>query len=788
MPYPCGKHLCGGMGMAEAIIRRHQRRTDRWMPKKKQIITTAQLHTVAAFTARCAPAYLLAFADMMGIPSGMHAALGMALAALGMDVRPVLVGGGAAAVLRILSGLPPRWEMLLSLVVVAVCAKLLQGRGTVMLAVSAGIAVLPTAVLGCFAPTAAEMLQGWASAAIAALSAPVFVRAVKALKGTKHISSVEERVSVGYLAAMCLCGGARMLLLGFNIGGVLAAGVTLAMALVLGTGAGALTGMLSGVVLALQGVPLTVAVALSMGGFLGGITAHLSRQRLTCGAFAMGAYLPLLICGGTGLGMGASVLGAGLAMGLLPRGQVEQIQHFLRRFLNNDPAPGDAYAASALSAWERTVAAMACAVPSPKDDADNRAGTWWQERLCQGCQEYASCGCMATGLGITKAETVWAHRQTQEEIWLDALEHLRGMGCQRLYHLMDSMNVLRREDEAARRSLRQIEAQRSMLVTHLTAMSGAARRFAALSAGESWWDARAAKGIRHLLDERAVPAALSYVRRVHGHAQAAFVLESIADARKQAEVLCALTTAVTEVPMQVKKIDGDTVLLTEKPVWEAQVGMAAEPITGGKSCGDTAYSGILQDGRMLVALCDGMGHGEKAELASQQTVELLRLCLDAGYSRKQTLTAVNGMLLLGGGERFSTADVLTIDLWKGHATLDKLGAAATWLCQQGVLSRFTGDALPLGILDEIDLSGSEMRLRSGDAIVLLTDGVEDAFGSMSALERAILAAVEEESPQDAADALLASAFHADDGQRRDDQSAVVVYVRKTALQTGRQGL
>lgn len=191
---------------------------------------------------------------------------------------------------------------------------------------------------------------------------------------------------------------------------------------------------------------------------------------------------------------------------------------------------------------------------------------------------------------------------------------------------------------------------------------------------------------------------------------------------------------------------------------------------------------------MLVALCDGMGHGEKAELASQQTVELLRLCLDAGYSRKQTLTAVNGMLLLGGGERFSTADVLTIDLWKGHATLDKLGAAATWLCQQGVLSRFTGDALPLGILDEIDLSGSEMRLRSGDAIVLLTDGVEDAFGSMSALERAILAAVEEESPQDAADALLASAFHADDGQRRDDQSAVVVYVRKTALQTGRQGL
>ena len=171
-----------------------------------------------------------------------------------------------------------------------------------MLVVATGVAVLPTAVLGCFASTAAEMLQSWAGLAIAALSAPVFVRAVKTLRGNKHIASVEERVAVGYLAAMCLCGGARMLLLGFNIGGVLSAGITLAMACVLGPGAGALAGMLSGVVLALQGLPLTLSVALSMGGFLAGVTKYLSRHRLSCGAFAIGAYLPLLICGATGLG------------------------------------------------------------------------------------------------------------------------------------------------------------------------------------------------------------------------------------------------------------------------------------------------------------------------------------------------------------------------------------------------------------------------------------------------------------------------------------------------------
>ena len=177
-----------------------------------------------------------------------------------------------------------------------------------------------------------------------------------------------------------------------------------------------------------------------------------------------------------------------------------------------------------------------------------------------------------------------------------------------------------------------------------------------------------------------------------------------------------------------------------------------------------------------------MGHGEQAALSSRQTVELLRLCLDAGYSRQQTLTAVNGMMLLGGGgERFATADVLTIDLWKGSAALDKLGAAASFVYQQGTLSRIAGDALPLGILEEIgedEQSGSSFRLDAGDAVILLTDGVEDAFRTRQALEDAVLTALASDSPEGAAKALLEAALAADDGERRDDQSAVFAYISR----------
>lgn len=772
--------------MAEAIARRSRRRTDRWMPRTKRV-TGAQLQSAAVFVLQSLPGGLLAFADVMGIPSGFHAALGTAMAAVGMDMCPVLAGGAGAMVLRLLSGLPPRSEQLIALGVVYLAPLLLKGRGNLPLALLTAAAMLPTAIVATFQQTAADMLLGWASVPLSALAAPVMARAVRSLKGGRNMSALEERLAVGFLAALCLCGGARMLLLGVNVGAMLSAALVNALALVLGVGAGALGGMLAGVMLAMQGLPIEISVALSVGGFLCGMAQMLGNRRLSSGAFAVGAYLPLLLCGTRGFGVGTAVLMSALGIGLLPRAQWEPLQAFLRRFLANAPAPGDAYAASALAAWEKTVAAMARAVPSPLEGEAERTGAWWEEKLCQGCPECALCGCLLTELGQEKAETVWEYRFADEKIWQDALEHLRGMGCKRLYYLIEAMNALRREDEVARMATRQAEMQRDMLVTHLTAMSGAARRFAALSSGENWWDHMAAKRINRALAEWAVPMSLSYVRRVQGHAQAALELHAITGARRQAEEICPLVSAVLEMPMQLASLDGDRILLTERPLLKAEVGKADAAAEGGMVCGDTAWTGLLADGRYLAALSDGMGHGQRAALSSRQTVELMRLCLDAGYTRAQTLTAVNGMMLLGGGgERFATADVLTIDLWKGKAALDKLGAAASWLMSRGELTRLTGDSLPLGILEDVAEEGTAFKLAAGDAVVLMTDGVEDAFSGVQAMETAVRTALTNSSPQRAAESLLASALDAGGSERRDDQSALVVYIRgavETALQS-----
>lgn len=770
--------------MAEMVLRPRKRRKDRWMHPTKRHVTMDMVQGALRIGAEAAPGFLLAFAEVLAIPSGLQAAYLAALAACDRPAKRPLCGALAAFGMRLLWGLPPRWEMLLTLAAALLAPMAVYGRKTAALMGFTALILMPTAVAGFLAPTASEMVLSLAALPLSALSAPVFCRAVKALTGSRHIDSMEERVAVGYLAALMLCGGARMIV-GVNVGALMAGSVTLLMAMYLGVGMGCGTGLVAGVVLALEGLPLSLAVSLALGGFFAGMAQAMGRRWITCAAFAMGSLLTLILSNAAGFGCGLAVVAAGLTVALLPRNAIERGQLFFRRFLLDQPAPGDAYAACALAAWEKTVDAMALAVPSPVDASEERTPAWWEQKLCEGCPEMARCGCMTSELGVRKAETVWACRFSAEEVWQGALEELRGMGCQRLYHLRESIEYLRREDAQNQRTIRRACDQRDMLVTHLTAMAGAARRFALLSSGESWWDDMSARRIRRELSEAAAPVRLSYVRRVQGHIQAAFELQYITGARRQAEELCRLTASVLDAPMRIARLDGDRVQLAECPLLQVDAGVATACISLGEQqvCGDTAWTGLLQDGRYLAALSDGMGHGEKAALASQQTVELLRLCLDAGYTRPQTLTAVNGMMLLAGqGERFATVDLLTIDLWNGQASIEKMGAAGSWILQGSALTHLTGDALPLGILENAESRANYLHLGAGDVLLLLTDGVEEAFSSKAALEQAILLALEEDTPEAAANALLQAAFDADDGQRRDDQTVIVLTVSRCAGQ------
>lgn len=775
-----------GMRMAEMVYRRRRHKKIRMLDERRFAIPTpsvTQMRAAAVAATQALPGFLLALADLLRMPSGLHVAYVAGLAALERPIRWPVAGAVLAMMLRLISGLDPRWEGIISLGILMTGPLLLRGCGNGRLSAFTAVAMLPLAVRGWLAPTLLEMVRCLASAGLSVVSATLLCRGVKALTAQTadgraiHINAMEDRLCTAVLASCMIAGGARLLAIGVNVGMLMAGVAVLLLAIHFGAGAGCTAGIAAGMALALAGLPLMLSVALAAGGCLAGVMQASGRRWMCCWVFAGAALIPMYMAGAAGMGCSMATLAAALIVLLMPEKVSRRVAGFVNRFRNDEPSAGNAYAASMLSAWERTVGEMARAVPVPDAGEEHRDGGWWTEKLCSGCAAEEACPGLRSPYAIGCVEEVWSRRHAEDGVWRGALEGLRGLGCQRLYHLWQEMDTLRLEELTRQRKICHLTEQREMLVTHLTALSGAARRFAQLSQGENWWDAMMARRIRRILSDEATPARLMWVRKVHDHVQAAFELTDIISPQRQALDLCHVVEAALGAPMTPTQIEGERVYLSEIPPLEVICGLAMDCADGEHVSGDTVWQGRLQDGRFMAAVADGMGHGEAAAIASGQTAELLRLCLDAGYSMQQTVKAVNGMMLMGScGERFTTVDLLTVDLWTGQAMLKKLGAACSWLQQKDELTLMTGDALPIGILESVQSGEQVVRLAVGDTLVLMTDGVEEAFADRALLREAVLQALQEDEIARAAENLLFAARIAAGDRADDDQTVLVLRI------------
>lgn len=761
------------MAQAQQVERPRKKKETRWMHGARREKVLEVLGQSAHIALQAGVAFLLSFADVMGIPSGLQAAWLTALSAAGESLLWPLCGCALAFPMRLLWHISPRWETLITLGLMALAPRVVFRQRPWRISGWTALSLVPCLAVALAGGVPADILLALATMATGTLAAPVMLRALQVIRGGEHVIALEERVAVGYTAALILAGGGRLMLFFVNLGALGAVVMTVYAGMCLGAGAGCIMGLVGGLVLAMQGLPLTLSVCLAMGGFLGGLVQWRERRRLVCFSFLAACLLTMLLAGVSALSCAPAAVVGAVAVALLPEPWDERVRALFLRF-RCERSDTDAYCGQLLTRWEQTVAAMAEAVPQARRDQDPHDGAWWRERLCAGCPDAETCDAVDSDTAAHRAEEVLDAYAAPDEMWAQALENLRGLGCGRLYFLRERMEQLRDERRGEDRQLRRAAYEREMLTTHLTAMAGAARHFALLSVGGTWWDAANARALRQAASERAVPAALMYARRLSGHAQVAWELRPGAPERLPEE-LRALTSRALEMPMEITACQDDRLYLGERPPFRLEVGTATRGMQPDEEQnGDAFYLGALEGGTSLVVLSDGMGHGKRAREESAQTVALMRLCLEAGYTRAQALTAVNGLMLsVTQGERFATVDLLTVNLWNGSCTLDKLGAAGSWLKRGGELTQLTGEALPLGILEEVASRTSTMKLRPGDALVLLTDGVEDAFSDSAQLEMAIRQALREPSAQSAASALLEATYNP---ALLDDRTVLVAYL------------
>lgn len=760
----------------EAIVRRKKREKGVLLPEK--IRGWLQQHGRSCFggCVQLACGFLMSFAELAGIPSGFGIAWASARAVHGKSMLMTLAGCLLALPMRLIWGLPPAWHMLLSLLMLIPAQRMLFGAGTARMMLWTGVSLLPGVVWACFDGTQRTMLLAAASVAVSVLAAPVMCRAYQIAREKKDICTVEEYLAVGYTTALLLCGGARMMLLGVNIGVFGVAALTLSAAYWCGSAAGCIMGVVSGAALALQGISLELSICLAAGGFLAGVTQQYGKRVLTAVCFMMTTLMAMYLNNASGYGAAGAVGASAVLMIMLPDAWQDELQKFAVRFGKNT-AHHDAYAAARLECWQKTVEEIAHSMPEPESELTEHTAAWWRDRLCSGCPEMEHCACITTPTAAARAdEVLHALIGGMDDA---ALEGLRGLGCARLYHLRAAMAqsaaYVREREKAVQRAC----YEHDMQATHLTALADAAKRLATVSSADQWSEQKA-KTLMRRASEQALPIRLEYVRRINGHVQTAWRPAHGADTEALSEAIVELTSSVTGVPCSPARQEGELICVCEAPVYRVEAGSAARgKMNDCMQNGDTVRMSLLTGGRFLAILSDGMGHGADARRESGQTAALLQLCLEAGYTHEQALKVVNGMMLAATqGERFATVDLATVDLWNGDLTLDKLGAANSYLIRNDELTCLSGDALPLGILEQAESRTCERRLSDGDVLLMMSDGVEEAFGAREELEEAVKAAVTASSAHSAAKALLEAANCRESKTAHDDQTVVVLRIHR----------
>ncbi len=218
--------------------------------------------------------------------------------------------------------------------------------------------------------------------------------------------------------------------------------------------------------------------------------------------------------------------------------------------------------------------------------------------------------------------------------------------------------------------------------------------------------------------------------------------------------------------------------------YRLSLGLAGTGKNGSLVSGDSYAFFHLKGGRFALVLSDGMGSGPRAAMESGTTISLLRHLLDSGFGQDLAVKTVNSILVLRSpGESFATVDLAVIDLCTARADFVKIGAAPSFILHAGQVEQIRAEALPVGILDDIEVASLSRNLGQGDVLVMVSDGLlyaKKAGEDKEAWLSEVLRDMADMSPQQTAELLLKLAQTGAGGAARapDDMTVLVARLEK----------
>lgn len=196
----------------------------------------------------------------------------------------------------------------------------------------------------------------------------------------------------------------------------------------------------------------------------------------------------------------------------------------------------------------------------------------------------------------------------------------------------------------------------------------------------------------------------------------------------------------------------------------------------GEESGDSHMLNVLQDGKFVATLSDGMGTGHRAGRESSAIVELLEDFMAAGFDKTVAVKLINSVMVMkSANEAFATVDMCMIDLYTGEAEFIKNGAEPSYIKRKDGTETVRAASLPVGVISGVEIESFAHRLGNGDTVVMVSDGLElRGGGSQGWIRQTVEQAAPNIPVQELADQIMEKSVALKGGTADDDMTVIVL--------------
>lgn len=400
------------------------------------------------------------------------------------------------------------------------------------------------------------------------------------------------------------------------------------------------------------------------------------------------------------------------------------------------------------------------------------------EKVCKTCPNYAKCmrvsseytnkvlgGMVETGIEKGKCTL------------LDVPQYLSGK-CGRLNIMLSNLNVMLKNYKTYNNMVSNMDASRVLIADQLGGVSTLLKRLGEEVKLNVTFDTHEEALIAEELSYKNIICveALVYEESV-SHKKVELIIKGKFDQKDVEKIVskvCNVNMNVAVVvPASVPNCSAVTLL--PRPNFDLVFGSSSCSKKGVFKNGDVHSLIKIDNGKYMIALCDGMGSGEKAKKISNLTVTLIENFYKAGFDNDTILSSVNKLLCLNGEENFTAVDLCVLDLNQNTADYIKLGATYGFVKNEQNVEVIESSGLPIGVLEEIRPHITKRMVTAWDNIILLSDGVSDAYASVDNLRDYIMSC-STLNPQELSEQIIDHAIDLNGGVIKDDMTVVAARI------------